>query len=446
MTRRETRAPEASGLPARRAALQILTQVRKGAPLDAALQAAVPSLGEADRRLAHEIAAGVFRRQADLDARLIPLVRHGWGNVPPALRDVLRIGAYQLTALDRVPAHAAVSVTVDLARTTGGAKAAGFVNAILRNLGGRAAAPPLVLDPAAHYAAVHSHPAWLVERWLARYGVEHTVALLEWNNTQPTLVLQPARDSAAALEVRWREAGIEPEAWPRPVSAGHPHLGFRSPARHPRNVPGFAEGAFYVQDPAHALVAAFAAPVPGLSVYDVCAAPGGKSIALGRSAALVVAGDLRRDRVRRLAENLARAGSGRELAVVADGAAPPVESMDLVVLDAPCLGTGTFARHPDARWRASADALGSLVERQRRLLEGAATAVRPGGWLVYATCSLEPEENEVQVDAFLARHPEFTRDPGEHIAQDYLSPAGDLEVLPFRHGMDGAWAARLRRA
>jgi 16S rRNA (cytosine967-C5)-methyltransferase len=210
-------------------------------------------------------------------------------------------------------------------------------------------------------------------------------------------------------------------------------------------VPGYAEGAFYVQDPAHALVAAFAAPVSGMSVYDVCAAPGGKAIALGRSAALVVAGDVRRDRVRRLAENLARAGSGREHAVVADGAAPPVRSMDLVFLDAPCLGTGTFARHPDARWRASVDALGSLVERQRRLIEGAATAVRPGGWLVYATCSLEPEENEGQVEAFLARHPEFRRDPAGHIAQEYLSPAGDLEILPFRHGMDGAWAARLRR-
>lgn len=445
MTQGRPRSPEVAGLPARRAALDILTRVRQGAPLDAALEAAVSSLGEADRRLAHEIAAGIFRRQSDLDARIMPLVRHGWGNVAPALRDVLRIGAYQLTALDRVPAHAAVSVTVDLARAVGGARAAGFVNAVLRNLGGRAAAPPLVLNPAAHHAAVHSHPAWLVERWLGRFGADDTVALLEWNNTSPALVLQPARDTPATLEARWHAAGITPQPWPTPPGAGHPPLGYRSPRRQPRLVPGYAEGSFFVQDPAHTLVAAFAAPVPGLSIYDACAAPGGKSLALGRSAALVVAADQRRDRVRRLAQNLARAGSGCEHAVVADAAHPPVRDMDLVLLDAPCLGTGTFARHPDARWRANPGDLALLVQRQQVLLDGAATAVRKGGWLVYATCSLEPEENVLQVEAFLRRHPAFARDPVQHLAPEYLSPAGDLEILPFRHGMDGAFAARLRR-
>lgn len=433
------------GLPARRAALEILTRVRQGAAIDSAIAAVVPQLSDADRRLAHEIAAGVFRRQADLDARLIPMVRHGWGNVAPALRDVLRIGAYQLTALDRVPAHAAVSATVDLARSWGGDRPAKFVNAVLRNLGGRAAAPALAIDPAAHYAAVHSHPEWLVARWLDRFGVDDTVALLEWNNTPPELVLQPARDTPDALSARWRAAGIEPEPIPAPAGAGHPARGYRSPARHPRDVPGYSEGAFYVQDPAHALVAAFANGGAGLTIFDACAAPGGKALALGRTGARVVAGDLRRDRVGRLRENLARAGTGHEYVVVADGAHPPLRPVDVVLLDAPCLGTGTFGRHPDARWRASPEALASLVARQARLLEGAATAVRPGGWLVYATCSLEPEENVAQVDAFLERHPEFARDPGQSMAPEYLSAAGDLEIVPFRHGMDGAWAARLRR-
>lgn len=445
MTQGRRASRDAPGLPARRAALDILTRVRQGAPLDGAIAAVVPVLAEADRRLAHEIAAGVFRRQADLDARLTPMVRHGWGSVAPALRDILRIGAYQLTALDRVPAHAAVSSAVDLARTWGGEHPARFVNAVLRNMGGRAAAPALAIDPAAHYAAVHSHPEWLVARWLDRFGVDNTIALLEWNNTQPHLVLQPARDTAQELEARWRKAGIEPDAIRSPVGAGQQPLGYRSPARHPRDVPGFVEGAFYVQDPAHAIVAAFAAESPGLTVYDACAAPGGKALALGRSATIVVAGEFRRDRVGRLQENLARAGSGREQAVVADAAQPPVRDMDLVLLDAPCLGTGTLARHPDARWRASALGLAALVERQARLLEGAAAAVRPGGWLVYATCSLEPEENAGQVDAFLERHPEFVRDPVRHVAPEYLDAAGNLEILPFRHGMDGAWAARLRR-
>jgi len=425
------------GLPARRAAMDVLLAVRQGEPFDAALARALTSLPDADKRLAHELAAGVLRRQSDLDARLIPLVRHGWGNVEPSLREVLRLGAYQLVALDRVPTHAAVSTAVDLARSVGGSKAAGFVNALLRNLGGRAAAPSLAIDPAAHFAAIYSHPDWLVARWLERYGQDDTVTLMEWNNMPPSLVLQAAREGDAALEARWRDAGLTPE---RAAIAG-----WLSPARKPADVPGFAEGAFIVQDPAHAMVAAFAGVEPGMQVYDACAAPGGKSIALGRSAAMVVSADFKLDRVRRLGENLARAGSGREHAVVADALHPPVRSADVVLLDAPCLGTGTFARHPDARWKVSADALARLAQRQGDLLRACADVVRPGGWLVYATCSLEPEENEQQVEALLQRDNRFERDPGDAVPAELRTARGDLQLLPFRHGTDGAYAARLRR-
>jgi len=425
------------GLPARRAAMEVLLAVRQGEPFENALARSLASLPEPDKRLAHELAAGVLRRQSDLDARLIPLVRHGWGNVEPALREVLRIGAYQLVALDRVPEHAAVSTAVDLARAMGGSKAAGFVNALLRKVGGRAAAPSLAIDPAAHFAAVHSHPDWLVARWLQRYGPDDTVTLMEWNNTPPSLVLQPAREDDAMLEARWRAAGLEPR---RATLAG-----WLSPARKPAEVPGFAEGAFLVQDPAHALVAAFAGVDRGMTTYDACAAPGGKSIALGRNGGMVVSGDRKLDRVRRLAQNLARAGSGREHAVVADALHPPLASADIVLLDAPCLGTGTFARHPDARWKVSAEALLRLARRQGELLQACADVVRRGGWLVYATCSLEPEENENQIEALLARDARFERDPGDAVPAELLTARGDLQLLPFRHGTDGAYAARLRR-
>jgi 16S rRNA (cytosine967-C5)-methyltransferase len=417
--------------------MDVLLAVRAGEPFDGALAKALTPLPDADRRLAHELAAGVLRRQSDLDARLIPLVRHGWGNVEPALREVLRIGAYQLVALDRVPGHAAVSTAVDLARAMGGSRAAGFVNALLRKVGGRAAAPSLAIDPAAHFAAVHSHPEWLVSRWLARYGQEDAVALMEWNNTPPSLVLQPAREDDATLEGRWRAAGLDP------VRA--PLAGWLSPARKPAEAPGFAEGAFIVQDPAHAMVAALAGVEPGMTVYDACAAPGGKSIALGRLAGMVLSADRKPDRVRRLAQNLGRAGSAREHAVVADALAPPVAAADLVLLDAPCLGTGTFARHPDARWKVSAEALARLAQRQGELLQACADVVRPGGWLVYATCSLEPEENEYQVEALLARDSRFERDPGDSVPAELRTARGDLQLLPFRHGTDGAYAARLRR-
>jgi 16S rRNA (cytosine967-C5)-methyltransferase len=152
-----------------------------------------------------------------------------------------------------------------------------------------------------------------------------------------------------------------------------------------------------------------------------------------------------RRRVRRLAENLRRAGSGQEHPVVADAARPPLRAVDAVLLDAPCLGTGTFARHPDARWRADEPALAALAEQQAGLLDDLAGTVRPGGLLVYATCSLELEENEQQVDRFLAAHPEFAREPNGELPSTLLSPKGDLMILPQRHGTDGAFAARLRR-
>jgi 16S rRNA (cytosine967-C5)-methyltransferase len=159
----------------------------------------------------------------------------------------------------------------------------------------------------------------------------------------------------------------------------------------------------------------------------------------------VLSGEVSPNRARRLAENILRAGSGRELVVVADARRPPLLRADAVLVDAPCLGTGAFARHPDARWRVSPETLASLERLQAELLERSATVVSPGGLLVYSTCSLEPEENRVQVDRFLAGNSGFRREPSGAIPDTLLSEEGDLMILPHRHGMDGAYAARLRR-
>jgi 16S rRNA (cytosine967-C5)-methyltransferase len=393
--------------------------------------------------LVHELAAGVLRGQSALDARLAPLVPRGWESVAPELKEVLRLGAFQLTALDRVPAHAAVDTSVALAKEAGGSRAGGFVNAVLRQLGRETAAtettePTTVLSAEA-LAEAQSHPRWLVDRWLERFGPEETAALLRWNNTRPRLVLQPARESIDALERRWREAGIAVS--PAPFGAG-----LMTERSRPQALPGYHEGGFIVQDPAQALLAWYADLPPGATLYDACAAPGGKAISFGRGAGCVIAADASRQRVRRLAENLRRAGSGREHAVVADARRSPVRPTDAVLVDAPCLGTGTFARHPDARWRVSPEALGTLAARQAELLDEAAGAVAPGGLLVYSTCSIEPEENQEQVDRFLARHPEFRREPSATFPATLASPEGDLMILPQRHRMDGAFAARLRRA
>ncbi len=430
------------GLAPRRAALRILEGVRRGMPFDSARDAAVMKLGEADRRLAHELAAGVLRRQRALDALLAPRVSRGLDHVPAPLHDLLRLGVYQLTALDRVPPHAAVDTSVRLAREVGGTRVTGFVNAVLRAVSRerRERAPEAgdSADPIDALAERESHPRWLVERWVERYGLAETERLLRWNNQPPRLVLQPARASQDALVRRWRAAGISVESSP---FGG----GLVTDRRRPEELPGYAEGDFIVQDPAQALVPWYADVPAGALVYDACAAPGGKTIALGRSARRVIAADVSPRRTARLAENLRRAGSGRELAVVADAARPPIRHAEVVLLDAPCLGTGTFARHPDARWRASETALAELAARQRVLLDAAADTVADRGLLVYATCSLEPEENARCVDAFLASHPEFVREPNDAFPAALLSPEGDLMILPQQHGTDGAYAARLRR-
>lgn len=428
-------------MDARRAALRILREVRDGRPFDAALNGAVGGLTDADRRLAHELAGGVLRNQDSLDDRLARLIRLGWDSVSPPLRDLLRLGAYQLLFLDRVPSHAAVSTSVDLAREVAGNSPAGFVNAVLRRLDREAAPAPLVesADPVATLARAHTHPEWLVAGWVARFGAEGTEALLRWNNGRPPLVLQAAREDLTALRERLDAAGIRSEA--APFGAG-----LVVEATRPGELPGYGEGAFFVQDAAQALVARFADFPRGAAVLDACAAPGGKAIALGRTARILVAAERNRRRAIRLGENLRRAGSGREQLVIADAAAPPVRPLDGVLLDAPCLGTGTFARHPDARLRVTPEALRDLANTQGHLLDGAAAAVRPGGLLVYATCSLEPEENEEQVARFLEAHSDFRREPSRAVPAECLSEAGDLTLLPHRHATDGAFAARLRRA
>jgi 16S rRNA (cytosine967-C5)-methyltransferase len=427
-----------TGIESRRAALRILRDVRAGKPFDVALDRGVAKLAEPDRRLAHELAAGVLRHRSTLDERLAPLVTRGWASVEPELQDILRLGAYQLTTLERVPAHAAVDTSVALAKRSG-AGSAGFVNAVLRRLTRAApATPDTTGSPAERLASAYSHPGWLVQRWLDAFGPEGTQELLRWNNTRPRLVVQAARQDLEALAERWRAAGVDFQ--PAPFGSG-----IATGAGRPSELPGYEEGSFLVQDPAQALMARYADLPAGWLVYDACAAPGGKTIALGRRARLVLAGEVSPIRAKRLSENLRRAGSGREFVVVADGRQSPLLRADAVLLDAPCLGTGTFARHPDARWRVSPGALASLERLQSELLEHAATIVAPGGLLVYSTCSLEAEENAAQVDRFLEGHSGFRREPSRGVPGELLSPKGDLMILPQRHGIDGSFAARLRR-
>ena len=416
---------------ARRAALHILQAVRSGGTFQAARDRVLPTLAPRDRRLAYELAAGVLRRQADLDRQL------GLRGADPRLHDVLRLGAYQLAALARVPSYAAVATSVELARGLVGEKAARYVNQALRKLAG-------VGDQVSGVGT--SHPAWQVRRWKAQFGETDTTWLIAWNNRKPTLTLQPARWSQDTLAHRLRETGFG--VTEAPFGAGL-RLTPTPDTRHltPRGLPGFREGAFIVQDPAHALVCRYASIPPGMLVYDACAAPGGKAVMLERAGARVVAGDARPERIGRLLETTRRAGVAIQVTVTDLLSAPFAPgTVPAVLVDAPCSATGTMARHPDARWRVTPRAIVRIARLQRALLEAAATLVGPGGLLVYSTCSLEPEENRDIVTQFLASHTDFARAPvAAAVPASLLTPDGDLQSLPQRDGMDGAYAARLTR-
>lgn len=377
----------------------------------------------------------MLRRQSELD-RTLDLDR-----ADPRLHDVLRLGAYQLRCLTRVPSHAAVSTSVELARETVGEGVTGYVNHALRKLTRE------TVDERREPLA--THPGWLEERWQERYGPDEARHLLAWNDSRPSVTLQPARWDPARVTSAFRAAGLGVQD--APFGAGL-RLTPAAPASRlppPASWPGFGEGGWIVQDPAHALVCRFASIPRGSLVYDACAAPGGKAVALEAAGARVVAGDVRRERLPRLSETIRRAGVAIRC-MAADLEAAPIRpaSLDAVLVDAPCTATGTMRRHPDARWRLTPTVFPRAAARQTRLLNAAATLVRPGGLLIYATCSLEPEENTGIVEGFLSRHAEFTRAPAperDAVPAELLTAAGDFQSLPQRHGIDGAYAARLMR-
>jgi 16S rRNA (cytosine967-C5)-methyltransferase len=352
---------------------------------------------------------------------------------------VLRLGAYQLRHLSRVPAHAAVSTSVELARDTVGEGSTGYVNQALRKLAGAGSQ---------ELGAGKTHPEWLIAKWKAQFGAEEAEKLRKWNDQRPVLVVQPARFNLEQLAQAFAAADVQTRR--APFGAGLevvPAPGSRLPA--PMDLPGFTEGGFIVQDPAHALIARYADVPPGEWVYDACAAPGGKAVSLEAGGARVLAGDARHERLGRLADTTRRAGVAiHSLAANLEAAPIRPGSVDAVLVDAPCSATGTMRRHPDARWRLQPAVFARLAARQTRLLAAAAPLVRPGGLLIYATCSLEPEENEQVVERFLMQHPEFTRTPRHQSAlpDELLTASGAFRSYPQRHGIDGAYAARLIRA
>lgn len=419
-------------------------------------------LDDRDRALAMELAYGVLRRQGTIDWRLGPVLDRPFGRLPFLVQALLRLGAYQLLYLDRIPQAAAVDESVRLAKGQAarlGRDWSGFVNAVLRSLA-RAPAPQWpdpMADPVTFLSIRYSMPEWLTRRWYDRLGMTRAEVLCRAAVEPPPLTLRvnAVKTSRENLLDQLARRGVD--ALPTVVSPVGIIVATGTPVG---ELPGYAEGWLYVEDEAAQLVPLALAPCPGDVVLDACAAPGGKAThlaALMRNEGRIWAMERKTSRLALLQENCRRLGTTIVTPVTGDArsakeallGAGAGEAVDRVLVDAPCSGLGVLRRHPEAKWKKEASSLSRHHEHQVAILASAARCLRPGGVLVYSTCSTEPEENEDVVDRFCRAHAEFRR---ESLAP-WLPPAalplltdrGDLSTVANAYSMDAFYAARLRR-
>jgi 16S rRNA (cytosine967-C5)-methyltransferase len=442
--------------PARVAAYEILSAVDSGrADLSDALAATRTTLrDDRDKALAAEIAIGVQRWRAALDHLIVHFAKRPIQRLDREVLEILRLSAYQLLHLTRVPAAAVVDDAVDLTGRVGKRSASGLVNAVLRAISRHSHAlplPPRPDDPddrprALEYLGVTlSHPRWLVSRWYDTYGFDATETWLRFNNAPAPLTLranalhntpQELIERLRQDEVIVHNALFAPDALI--VTEGHPLRG-----------QGLDAGWFVVQDEASQLVARLAGSEPGALVLDACAAPGGKTTALAasmRGRGLLVACDIRDRRMDLLRRTVAASGATNVRLAQADlrQPLPFVDVFDCVLVDAPCSGLGTLRRDPDIKWRRQEDELRTLAAGQLEMLRHAAAAVAPGGRLIYATCSSEREENESVADAFLAGASEFSPvdlAAAAPVPAVVINERGHLRTYPHVHGLEAFFGA-----
>lgn len=420
--------------PARRAAFDILRRVHDGAFSSVLLAADDPKLKTSDRALTHELVLGVLRRQFWLDKTIEHFSKRRIESLDLAVRIALRIGLYQLRFLSRIPASAAVNEAVNLVRGAKLSSASAFVNAVLRRAIREADYDPSteVQDPLEKLAIETSHPVWLINRWANSFGLPEAEPFARANNEIPptafrvvhsraeeTQVIQQLTDAGAAIE----PSTIAQDAFR--VSGATAALRDLS-----------ANGEIYLQDEASQLVAEMLDARPGDRVLDLCAAPGGKTTLIADRAgdnAQIIAGD-------RSAARLATISTTAELhqlrsintTLLDAGDKLPFapQSFDRILVDAPCSGTGTLRRNPEIRWRLANEDIANFATAQKQFLRNAAEVLKPGGRLVYSTCSVEREENEEVVDTFISTHPDFTLEK-------------TIRTWPHREGSDGFFMAVL---
>lgn len=431
-------------------AVKVLNRVeRTDAYLDKVLDTELRSgeLPEIDKGLLTELVHGVLRWQNKLDWVLNGFSHGNFAKSEINVKNALRVGLYQILFLDRVPHAAAVNEAVEFIRRIRGEKPAGLVNAVLRNIirnldGIRY--PDPAQDRVQHLAVIGSHPHWMVKRWFARFGAEETEKLLLANNERPHLSL------------RINKLKNEPASFLRSLEL---HQIAYQPSKyldyfvHVKTFPRigqnelFKSGMFTIQDESAALPCLLLDAKPGDRVLDMCAAPGGKTTHLAeqmKNQGEITAIDKYEVKLSFIKAACERLGLRNVKLLVADSATMECEPFDKILLDAPCSGLGVLLKKPDLKWKREITNVLKLAQMQRELLENAARLLKPGGALVYSTCTMEPEENQQVVKSFLAHHPEFTLQRADAFVNKNLSNAeGFVETFPHKHGMDGSFAARM---
>jgi len=446
-------------LSAREMALEVLKAVEEeGAYANLALNYILEKNrpGKLDRAFATELAYGVLRSLNTLDWVLGQFIKKPLSSQTPAVRNILRLGVYQLMFMDRVPPSAACNEGAEMARRYGHAGAVKFVNGVLRNVSRRKDGitfPPLADNPAKHISLKYSHPVWMVERWLGEFGIEETISLCRANNVPAPNTVRAntlrisRRELAESLRgegLTVRETSFAPE--------GLKIEGFFSLG----SLAAFKEGLFQVQDESSMLAGIALAPAPGSTVLDACGAPGGKTTHLAQlmeNRGEILAVDIHPHKLDLIKENSGRLGIAIIKELAGDARKLPERFSnwaDFVLVDAPCTGLGVLRRRPDARWRKEPGQIAELAGLQAEILDGAACCVKPGGVMVYSTCTITREENLGQVESFLSKHPDFKMEDLTALLPrelDYDSSLGRgyVQILPGWNEMDGFFIARMRK-
>ena len=435
---------------ARDTALRVLVRCRTaGAWADAALAAQLrrDGLSGPEAALCSRIVYGVMQNRLLLDFYLGAYCSQKVDHLQPPLLEILRIGAYQILFLDKIPHSAAVNQAVEQAKDNGRAKAAGLVNAVLRQLSRNKGHLPKIPDQyALHSLSIrYSHPKWLVKRLQAILGPETEACLAADNAPAPlTIQVNPLKTTAEELTAELEASGVTVR--PHPWVSGCLELDHAGDLT---ALAPFRAGKFLVQDPAARLVSQIAGVGPGMRVLDVCAAPGGKSFSAAfamEDQGEILACDLHENKLKRIREGAERLGLACIQTTAADGRVfrPEWEAaFDVVLVDAPCSGLGIIRKKPDVRYK-KPDDLFALPVIQRAILDNAARYVKPGGTLVYSTCTILPEENEGVSDSFLAEHPDFCRTPFA-LFEPVGETEGQVTLWPHRHGTDGFDSCRMTR-